>query len=221
MADGEFTLNDAEKLHRQFMLEILKNVAETPLVLKGGTALMLAYGLDRFSEDLDFDSPKKLHLESKITHSARLGILLIELKTLKNTETVTRYRARYNTKVGERSLKIEISHRDEISESDVVVKNTIRVYKIEKILDLKLLAAHDGDNPRTAIRDLYDIDFIARRCVDQITHELTARLKAFAADPDVLYSRYEQAYLEDVLVQDRIALDDLVLRLHEISSRLS
>jgi len=26
-----------------------------PMVLKGGTALKLCYGLDRFSEDLDFD----------------------------------------------------------------------------------------------------------------------------------------------------------------------
>lgn len=218
MASGELLLSESEELHRQFMLDILKNVSETPLVLKGGTALMLGYGLDRFSEDLDFDSSQKLNLESKITHSARRGIALIALKTLKNTDIVTRYRARYNTKVGERSLKIEISYRNEISEDDIEVKSSIRVYRIAKILDLKLLAAHDGDNPRTAMRDLYDIEFIARRYADQITPDLAARMKAFATDPDELASRYKQAYLEDALVQDRILLEELVLNLHDLSA---
>jgi predicted nucleotidyltransferase component of viral defense system len=34
------------------------------MYLKGGTSLNLAYGLDRFSEDLDYNSNKKLNIES-------------------------------------------------------------------------------------------------------------------------------------------------------------
>ncbi len=36
------------------------------MVLKGGTALLLCYGLDRFSEDLDFDAPKKFKIAGRV-----------------------------------------------------------------------------------------------------------------------------------------------------------
>ena len=44
------------------MKAVLRFMQDSPLVLKGGTAALL--WLDRFSEDLDFDAPKKLNLES-------------------------------------------------------------------------------------------------------------------------------------------------------------
>lgn len=54
-------LNERDKFHEKLMESILKNLSDTPLVLKGGSALYLGYGLNRFSEDLDFDSLKKLN----------------------------------------------------------------------------------------------------------------------------------------------------------------
>jgi hypothetical protein len=45
------SLTSIEKWHVQVMSAIAKSVADTPLILKGGTALLLCYGLDRFSED--------------------------------------------------------------------------------------------------------------------------------------------------------------------------
>lgn len=55
-------LTERDKQHERLMRAVLNNLVETPLVLKGGTALYLGYGLNRFSEDLDFDSDKKLNL---------------------------------------------------------------------------------------------------------------------------------------------------------------
>ena len=51
-------------LHKQVMSSILREVGDRnlPMHLKGGTALMLFHELDRFSEDLDFDSHKKLNM---------------------------------------------------------------------------------------------------------------------------------------------------------------
>jgi len=210
----EFVLTSEEVLHKKFMLAILKNIADTPLVLKGGTALLLAYGLDRFSEDLDFDSDKKLNLESKIAHSVRHGIEVKEIRTLKDTETVTRYRVSYETKHGTRSLKIEVSYRSSPDENDIEVIDGFRVYKVQKILDLKLLAAHDGEKPRTVIRDLFDIEFIFRKYSDTIPPDCLARLKEFASDPEDLVARYKQSYLEDDLVQDRVSLEDMALNLN-------
>ena len=53
-------------VYKILMTCILKQLSDTPLVLKGGTALYLGYGLTRFSEDLDFDSSKRLNLLNKI-----------------------------------------------------------------------------------------------------------------------------------------------------------
>ncbi len=44
------------------MRRIARSLQDTPLILKGGTALLLVHGLDRFSEDLDFDSNKPINL---------------------------------------------------------------------------------------------------------------------------------------------------------------
>ena len=43
------TFTPAQQTHLAMMQAILNAVQETPLVLKGGTALLLCYGLDRFS----------------------------------------------------------------------------------------------------------------------------------------------------------------------------
>lgn len=58
------TLTPLEKAHAKFMKAIVQSMADTPYVLKGGTALMLGYALDRFSEDLDFDSTLKINMEA-------------------------------------------------------------------------------------------------------------------------------------------------------------
>ena len=45
-------MNWSDLQHAQFavMGVIAKSLADTPMVLKGGTALLMCYGLDRFSE---------------------------------------------------------------------------------------------------------------------------------------------------------------------------
>jgi predicted nucleotidyltransferase component of viral defense system len=50
-----------ENKHREAISGVLKYINNstpngTGFVLKGGTALMTCYGLDRFSEDIDFDA---------------------------------------------------------------------------------------------------------------------------------------------------------------------
>lgn len=60
-----------QNLHKDVMRAIVQNVSDTPLVLKGGTALMFAYQLPRFSEDLDFDSPKKISLDKRINDALK------------------------------------------------------------------------------------------------------------------------------------------------------
>lgn len=97
MENQEPGLTHRDLLHERLMRSILQGIGDTPLVLKGGTALMLAYGLDRFSEDLDFDAPHKLNLECRIRRSVPMGIKLESIDLLKDSNTVTRYRVRYES----------------------------------------------------------------------------------------------------------------------------
>jgi predicted nucleotidyltransferase component of viral defense system len=101
-------LTSIEKDHYLFMTNIVISLADTPYVLKGGTALMFGYDLDRFSEDLDFDSTKKLNLETKIYESLPHGFKITQITKPKDTNTVQRYKVSYTTPNGTRRLKIEI-----------------------------------------------------------------------------------------------------------------
>ena len=209
-------LTNIEKDHYSFMTNIVKSLSDTPYVLKGGTALMLGYDLDRFSEDLDFDSTKKLNLETKIHESLPNGFKITQITKPKDTDTVQRYKVSYTTLNGKRRLKIETSYRKkEINTADYTLINDMQIYNIDFLLDNKLLASHDGSSPRTTARDLYDIDFIVKNFPDIINDSLIKRLKDFTIDDDALFERFEDAYNEDLLVNSKVELDDLIIRLSE------
>ncbi|WP_245395003.1 nucleotidyl transferase AbiEii/AbiGii toxin family protein, partial [methanotrophic endosymbiont of Bathymodiolus puteoserpentis (Logatchev)] len=95
-------LKEDQKTHVKFMSEIAKSTLDTPTVLKGGTALLLAYDLDRFSEDLDFDSTKAFNLEKRINDSAKKSnvkvnkILLKKGSVARTSESEERLVFRHN-----------------------------------------------------------------------------------------------------------------------------
>jgi len=209
-------LTNIEKDHYLLMTNIVKSLADTPYVLKGGTALMFGYELDRFSEDLDFDSTKKLNLETKIYESLPLGFEIIDIKKPKDTDTVQRYKVHYKTPNGDRRLKIETSYRKkEIDTNDYSLIKEMQIYNIDFLLDNKLSASHDGIKPRTTARDLYDIDFIVKNFAIIITNTFKTRLNEFTEDDSVLFERFEDAYNEDLLVNSKVELDDLIIGLSE------
>lgn len=213
MDRSEFDLTQIEASHAHFMRAITRGVSDTPLVLKGGTALMFGYGLDRFSEDLDFDAPHKLNLEGRIQRNVPHGTSIIDISAIKDTETMTRYRVNYASEIGQGKLKIEVSYRTPVSENDVRIVDGMRLLSLEKLVDHKLAAAHDGNNPRTAIRDLYDLDFIVRNYGEIISPVQVERFRSFASDPVGLAEQYRDAYQFDDLIRNRVTLDDLVINL--------
>jgi len=214
-------LTEIEKDHKLFMRNIVQSLVDTPYVLKGGTALMFGYDLDRFSEDLDFDSIKKLNLETKIKENLPSGFEIVEITKPKDTNTVQRYKVTYITPNGTRRLKIETSYRKKvINKEDYSLIDSMQIYNIEFLLDNKLKAAYDGDTPRTTARDLYDIYFIVNNFENIITPTFMDRLKEFVSDEDALLERFEDAYNEDLLVNSTIALDALILGLSEKINKL-
>lgn len=122
-------------------------------VLKGGTALMLCYNLDRFSEDVDLDGTAE---SGDIIALVNVWATQRNYKynINKNTPTVKRIMIHYG---GEKPLKIETSYRRKsIFSQELAVINSILTYEIETMLDMKCSAYQARDH----IRDMYDVCFI-------------------------------------------------------------
>lgn len=129
------------------------NRGEIDAVLKGGTALMLCYDLDRFSEDLDFDALSPRFDLSKLVKRFcdEYGY---EWFNEKNADTVALCMIHYG---GEKPLKIEVSYRrNSIDENETITKNGILTYKVQTLAMMKLNAYMGRDK----LRDLLDVCFL-------------------------------------------------------------
>lgn len=149
--------------HRKIIEEFLYalNKVSNAFILKGGTALMLRYGLDRFSEDIDLDAS---HKKANAFVDAFCKAHRIAYRTAKDTPTVSRFLLSY---VPERTpLKIEISYRNKnIRPDDHLCRDGIEVYTIDRLCQLKA-SAYQG---RDTLRDLYDIAFICDRYFNDLS----------------------------------------------------
>ncbi len=197
--------DNQKELHILFMREILLSINSRnyPTVLKGGTALLLCYELDRFSEDIDLDSEKSFNLETAIKDASRkIGITINSINIPKDTETTKRYKIHYN---GDMYLKIETSLRNEINDNDVSVINGIKVYNPEIILSMKISAIY-GERARTKARDLHDIIFLAKKYISVFSEEQIGNFLRLSGDIDKILS-FEDDYSEDFILREQFEND--------------
>ena len=187
------------------------------MVLKGGTALKLCYGLDRFSEDLDFDCAKSLNLDSSIQAVfAQLGKTKQHLRNpavsvTKDTQTVKRYRIIYADDI---NLKLETSLRGTPNDDDLVQLNGILTYKIEKLIQQKLRAL----NGRTAARDLHDVIYLYENFFDSFGNDELGEIEALYSNQSSVIDEYNSAYGEDTILSTTDLLEDLgtLIDLYEV-----
>ena len=201
------------RLHVDIMRTISRDLSDLPMVLKGGTALLLCYGLNRFSEDLDFDSPRKFNIAGRIERILSQKSSAHELKIVKDTETVQRIKSHYQGVTGDRLLKIETSFRTPPDESRVTVIDGIRTYTIEALIEQKT----DALTHRTAARDLFDVAFLAKTYISEFSPEIKTRLTSLIQDIDALEHRFEDAFEEDEI----LATEDLSSLILQLSDSLS
>jgi predicted nucleotidyltransferase component of viral defense system len=113
-------MSDWRQQHQSVILELLDhvNAHSGDFVLKGGTALLVCYGLDRFSEDIDFDGkpqPEK-NIIALVDHFCQER--KYDYRVAKNTDMVKRCMIHYGNPGN--PLKVEVSYRrKEISDEEI------------------------------------------------------------------------------------------------------
>lgn len=202
---------------RQRHVDLMRHIAQEVtartgdnFVLKGGTALLLAYGLPRFSTDLDFDGR---HTSVDLTASLRAGVEAAgipthNLGTTKNIWTVPRHMVHYRDDTM-RPLKVEASYRqaDQIDEADITVIDDIRTYTIDKLASLKI----DALVGRTKARDIFDTSYLLTKYPEAITDTDLQRIDQLI-DIIIGLNDLEAIMLDDDILK-RFDLTDIAVRL--------
>lgn len=123
-----------------------------------------------------------------------------------------RYRIEYECGTIIGRLKVEVSCRDAVNESDVVDRHGVRTYRAARLIAQKTLALEN----RTTARDLFDVHFLAMHFRSEFDLETAARLRALTADVNRLEGRFRPAFEEDDLFRDRTDLvPTLILEIQE------
>ena len=191
------------------------------LVFKGGTYLKHAYGLDRFSEDLDFtykentqpNNKKPTKLPNLLRETAKTlenyGIEANIDKTTKTKNTLTsrlRYKGPlYNgSKKSKGSIEIEISLRNDIflepnwkrlffNYPETRVVNVLGLTKKELLAE-KLRALSTRSKPR----DLYDVWFLLNQNTETDKNLFEKKMKIIGKEPQIRININPKDYKRDL-----------------------
>ncbi|MBU1200825.1 nucleotidyl transferase AbiEii/AbiGii toxin family protein [Patescibacteria group bacterium] len=140
-------------------------------LFKGGTALRLAFGSPRFSEDLDFSGEKNSNTYEKILETVLIelstqgiGVDLKESKLTSGGHLAVIEVELFNQKI---EIQNQISFRPQdklIKENVLIASNIFPSYSIY-LLDRKLLIAEKVAAllDRSKVRDFFDLYFILRK----------------------------------------------------------
>ena len=192
-----------QKAHRNTIDDFLSylNKRTNNYVLKGGTSLMKFYQLDRFSEDIDFDSTDKNNIKRIIPQYCKERGFTYRLA--KDTDTVKRFYINYGN--DNKPLKIETSYRQkQIKKDRVRIINGIAVYDINHIALLKS-TAYSG---RNKLRDLYDLTFICNNHWDNLTDSTKDIIQNAFESKGLEYFDYITSNQNDPLIdKDKLAND--------------
>jgi predicted nucleotidyltransferase component of viral defense system len=161
---------------------------------------MFFYGLDRFSEDLDFDCEYEISIKSLISTFKEIG----EITVKKDTKTVKRV---YVRPFGENfNIKVEISLRSYTPiDEPVPVSNKLKVYTVNDLFSQKLRAFIERDKAR----DLYDIGFIVWKYGKQLHKDLKEKFFQVFSSPEEIYDLIPQQV--DLFKADKLLTDSDLL----------
>lgn len=169
-------LGQAEKdYYQSILLFLLYGKTSKELVFKGGTALSKCYGLNRFSEDLDFTVRSEKDIVGIITKGLDDFGIRNRIREIKEISKAKKYKIKiegplYNqTERSLCSVTLDFSSRENVLldpnvvtigyHMDIIPTFEVYVMREEEIFAEKIRAIRT----RTSARDLYDLVFLLRR----------------------------------------------------------
>jgi len=185
------------------MYELAKNISlnkKNDLLLKGGTALLFCYGLNRFSTDFDYDGMKqKIDLQKCIEDVFKNNNLnLTDLILKKDTDTVKRYMLHYKEAVDD-PIKLEISFRniDYFKNNNYAENiNNLYTYPILILSRMKI----DTFLTRTKARDVFDTAFLLQNYAKTFDEERI--IKCYNKLNDLGLNYFENLINEDKIIKN-------------------
>jgi len=172
-------------------------------ILKGGTALSLYYGLNRYSEDLDFDAKSNnMNFINKLKNHKDFKNWNINIK--KDTNTVFRAMIDYGDKshLGDYPLKIEVSNRNKLLLQTNSLKyeniDKVNVYSIDELIKMKTIIFSGRDK----IRDFYDLGYLLEKYPQNFSKE-----SLFSVHQKISYAGTQEL---DLLLRDEIEKHKLI-----------
>ncbi len=200
-------MSEWKEIHRKIIIDFLVglNKVSNRYVLKGGTALLIGYNLDRFSEDIDLDSTDKSTIKKYIIEFCKKNKYTYRIA--KDTDTVKRYFIKYNEEYN--PLKVEISYRQKvIDKEEYSLIKGINIYDIETISIMKSNAYKGRDK----LRDLYDLCFICKHYWDDLNKFVKRGIKDSVGFKGIEQFDYLIQYSEDSLIdKEKLSNDFLVM----------
>jgi len=172
-------------------------------ILKGGTALSLYYGLNRYSEDLDFDAKSNnMNFINKLKNHKDFKNWNINIK--KDINTVFRAMIDYGDKshLGDYPLKVEVSNRNKLLLQANSLKyeniDKVNIYSIDELIKMKTIAFSGRDK----IRDLYDLGYLLEKYPQKFSKE-----SLFSVHQKISYAGTQEL---DLLLKDEIEKHKLI-----------
>ncbi len=171
-----FNLGQGEKdYYQNLILFILYGKFSKELIFKGGTALSKCYGLNRFSEDLDFTVSEKNDFVSIIEKRLEDFKIKYHTKNFINSDISQKCKVKIQgplykgTERSECSITLDFSFRESVilepnvvviaHHMDIIPAFDVYVMKEEEIFAEKIRAILS----RESARDLYDLSFLLKR----------------------------------------------------------
>ncbi|WP_027335091.1 nucleotidyl transferase AbiEii/AbiGii toxin family protein [Mycoplasmopsis felifaucium] len=189
--------------HLQIIKDILKHIPNN-YILKGGTALVLDYDLDRFSEDIDLDYIIQNHKCENLKNA------LINYCKKKNYswnikfDTNTKFKIYILYSEINKPIKIETSARDLVVAGSYHYSDGYYVYNLVPLARKKLIAFLG----RSKFRDIYDILFLIKKGVYN-KNEISQIKEHFYnnLDLDTLFEIYQT----DNILKDQLDFESFCL----------
>jgi len=190
-----FTLGQIEKDYlRHIFLSILYRAVKDELVFKGGTALQKSYGLNRFSEDLDFTLHADIDIE-KVVHKSLTGLNIFGCESTKRKKKDVAHGWTYVIKIkgplftgAEHSnafIRLEISKREQVILPVMIHTITplytdlppysVSVMNPSEIMAEKIRAILT----RNKARDIYDLWFLIQKQITTTTQLINKKLQYY------------------------------------------